>query len=538
MNAESHVTVRWAVLMAAGFALLAAGGGATYLALRPRTPAPAVWNDHADMAIASGAPATAPPARVTSAPAASTALPDVVVTLTRDGIDRAGIKTATVAAATGAGGLRAPGSVEPNAYKQVVVTPLVSGKITRVAAELGQQVQRGQMLAQIFSPDMAEAETRYISARAMLEAHEKELARTEKLVDIGAASRQELERIHAEHAARIADVQSAASRLQLLGVSADAIQGLGSGKREGATMSVPAPMAGVVTERLANVGVNVDQSTKLFTIVDLSTVWVVADLYEKDFARVHVGSAATVTTQAYPDLVLQGRVSYIDPQVSSETRTAKVRIEVPNSRNQLRLGMYVEAVFAGEADRSTPTIPRTAVQDVGDRTVVYLVNPKEPGTFIEREVKLGAANDGQVSVLTGLHQGDVVAAEGSFYIRAERERLGLRSSGSSASPPLAPPPMASGARTSDATMQEARVKVTETSFEPQRVTVKAGTPARIVFTRTTDKTCATAVVFPSLTIKRELPLNQPVAVEITADKTGEITFSCGMNMLHGSVVVQ
>ena len=132
------------------------------------------------------------------------------------------------------------------------------------------------------------------------------------------------------HTARRADVESAASRLQLLGLSADAIEALGPGKNQGATTNVPAPIAGVVTERLANVGLNVDQATKLFTVVDLSSVWVVANLYEKDFARVRVGSPATVTTNAYPDLVLQGRVSYIDPQVSPETRTAKVRIEVPN----------------------------------------------------------------------------------------------------------------------------------------------------------------------------------------------------------------
>jgi len=94
-------------------------------------------------------------------------------------------------------------------------------------------------------------------------------------------------------------VQSAASRLQLLGLSADAIDALEGGSTLNSTTNVPAPTAGVVTERLANVGLNVDQATKLFTIVDLSTVWVVADLYEKDFARVHVGSAATITTQAY-----------------------------------------------------------------------------------------------------------------------------------------------------------------------------------------------------------------------------------------------
>jgi len=119
-------------------------------------------------------------------------------------------------------------------------------------------------------------------------------------------------------------------------------------------------------------------------------------------------------------------VSYIDPQVSAETRTAKVRIEVPNVRNELRFGMYVDALLGSSTGAATPMIPHGAVQNVGDRTVVYLVNPKESGTFIERDVRLGTAAGDQVAVLTGVQPGDVVVAKGSFYLRAERERLGLR----------------------------------------------------------------------------------------------------------------
>jgi len=348
------------------------------------------------------------------------------VTLSPEAAKRAGITTTMVSAGTTSIGVRAPAVVEANAYQQVVVTPVGSGRITRVTAELGQRVQRGESLAQIFSPELADAQTRYISARAELEAHEQELARTEKLVAIGAASRQELERIHAGHTARRADVEGAASRLQLLGLSADAIEALGPGKNQGATTNVPAPIAGVVTERLANVGLNVDQATKLFIVVDLSSVWVVANLYEQDFARVRVGSPATITTHAYPGLVLRGRVSYIDPQVSPETRTAKVRIEVPNARNDLRLGMYAEALIGNEGGVPTPMIARSAGQNVGGRTVVYLVDPKQPGRFVEREVLLGTASGDQVSVLAGVQVGDVVVGEGSFSVRAELERLGLR----------------------------------------------------------------------------------------------------------------
>ncbi len=425
MNSKSRVSVPWTVLVAAALALLAVGAGAAYVGLRSTRQAPSASDDHTGMT-RQGPAAASPGESRSSAPMPSSPLPDVVVPLSREGAERAGITVTTVTTGTAAGGLRAPGVVEPNAYKRVSVTPIISGRITRVMAELGQQVERAQTIAEVFSPELADSQTRYISARAELEAHERELARTDKLVQIGAASRQELERIHAEHTARRAGLQAAASRLRLLGLSDSAIEALDPGKTLDSTISVPAPIRGVVTERSANVGLNVDQATRLFTVVDLSNVWVVADIYEKDFAPVRVGMPATVTTMAYPDLVLEGRVSYIDPQVSPETRTAKVRVEVPNARNELRLGMFAEILLGGDKS-GLSVIPRSAVQNVGDRTVVYLVDPQKDGAFIEREVHLGtpAAGD-QVSVLSGVHPGDVVVSQGSFFVRAERERLGLR----------------------------------------------------------------------------------------------------------------
>jgi RND family efflux transporter MFP subunit len=462
----------------------------------------------------------------------------VVVPLTAEAVERAGVVVAPVASGTSAGGIRLPGVVEPNAYRKVAITPLVAGRVTRVSAELGASVRRGQTLARIYSPELAEAQTKYVSARAMLDAHDRELQRTQKLVEIGAASRQEMERIHAEHAAQTAAVQSARSQLELLGVSASAVEALGSGSNVNATTSVPAPIDGVVTERAANVGLNVDQATPLFTVVDLSTVWIIADVYEKDFSRVRVGNDATVTTAAYPELSLRGRIGYIDPRVNSETRTARVRVEVPNPRGELRLGMYADVVVAGAPSASVTVIPRKAVQNVGDRTVVYLANPTQPGQFTEREVRLAEASGEQVEVTSGVQPGDVVVTEGSFFVRAERERLGLRPAGATAAAgaSAAEPPASS---VSDpASIQSAKILVNEQGFEPAKVALRAGTLARLTFIRTTDKTCGTEVVFPSLNIKRALPLNEPVQIEFTPAKTGEIAFACGMNMLKGVVVVQ
>jgi len=302
-------------------------------------------------------------------------------------------------------------------------------------------------------------------------------------------------------------------------VSSSALTTLGPGTHVSATTTLTAPIGGVVTERAANAGLNVDPSFKMFTVVDLSTVWVVADAYEKDFSRVRAGASAVVTTRAYPDVSVHGRVAYIDPQVNPETRTAKLRVEVANPRQRLRLGMFADVSIEGAGGPAGARIPKAAIQNIGNKTVVYLADPKQPGRFVEREVRIGSTTGDEINVVDGIAPGDSVVSEGSFSVRAERDRLGVRD----AEAPIA--------------ASEARVLVTEQNYEPARVTVRAGVPARITFVRTTDKTCGTEVVFPSLNIKRALPLNQPVTIEFTPTASGEIDFICGINMMRGAVVV-
>jgi RND family efflux transporter MFP subunit len=531
MTSDTRVTMHKRAAALVAIALLAVGAGATYLLMR----------NHAG---AGGPVANMPsPAGPQPSPGASTVtsnspLPDVIVPLSQDAVTRAGIVVAPVASGPSATEIRLPGVVEPNAYRQVVVTPLVGGRVTKIGPALGDLVRRGQTMASIYSPTLAEAQTRYVSAQAMLDAHDRELQRTQKLVEIGAASRQELEKIHAEHAAQTAAVQSARAQLELLGISASAFEKMAPGHNVSATTNVRAPIDGVVTERGANVGLNVDTATKLFTVVDLSTVWVVADLYEKDFSRVRVGSDAAITTSARPDVTRRGRVSYIDPQVSADTRTAKVRIEVPNTGGELRLGMYADVAVSGSSGTSVPRLPRDAVQNVGDRAVVYLANPKEPGKFVEREVRLGQTSGEHVEIVSGVQPGDVVVTEGSFFVRAERERLGLRPAVGSTATAAGQVPSATGSERDKESVQTAKIVVSEQGYEPPKIVLRAGVLARLTFLRTTDKTCATEVVFPALNIKRALPLNEPVVIEFTPTKGRDLAFACGMNMLHGTVVVE
>ena len=533
MTGRTRVTMHWgtAALMSGG--LLLAGAGASQLLMGDRTGggspavAPALGPGDA-VALGTGPTPTKP--RGMEDP-----LPDVVVPLGPDAVRRAGIAMATVVRGGASGGIRLPGVVEPNAYRQVAVTPLVAGRVTHVSAELGDRVSRGETIARIYSPELAEMQTKYVSARAMLDAHERDLQRTRRLADIGAASRRELERVDAEHAAQVAAVQSARSRLELLGVAASALDALADGAAVDATARVPAPADGVVIERGANVGLNVDPRMTLFTVADLSSVWVVADVFERDFPHVRPGAEARISTPAYPQLEIRGRINYVDPRVSAGTRTSRVRIEVANPGEALRLGMYVDVNVTPGTDASTPVVPRRAIQQVGGRTVVYLVDRRRPGAFIEREVRLGPGSGDRVQVLRGVEPGDEVVAEGSFFVRAERERLGLRPDAEGSGPG------SSGALRRPANgddVQTVTVLVTEQGYEPATIPLRAGTPARITVTRTTDNTCGTEIVMPALRLTRSLPLHEPVVIEFTPEKPGEMRFACGMGMLTGKVVVE
>ena len=347
--------------------------------------------------------------------------PDREIVLAPEMIQRAGIQLVEARKGTATTRLHLPGVVLPNAYKNLDVTSLVAGRLTQVRAELGQRVMQNEMLATVYSPALADAQTAFIAARSQLAAHDLALARTQRLFAIGAASRQELEKMDAEKADMTRAVETARARLVLLGIPEDKAQRIASPADVITTFDVKSPIAGVITKRNANAGLNIDLATPLFTVTDLSDVWVVADLYERDFASVGVGSPVTITTAAYPGLELRGRVNYIDPQVQAETRTAKLRAEVSNRADRLRLGMFVDVSIAGRGGQVVVMVPKTAVQTMGTQSVVFVSTG--PGRFVQRAVTPGDTLGNDIAISGGVDPGDMVVAQGAFFLRAERERL-------------------------------------------------------------------------------------------------------------------
>ena len=362
------------------------------------------------------------PAGDTAAPAAG----EATLTVTPDVAARAGLKVEAVGEQLAPEALQqaATGVVQANAYRSTPVLSLVGGRLVSVAAEAGQEVRRGQQLAVVFSDELAMAQSRYLSAQAELEEHHKHHARTMQLLEIGAASREEFEQATSVLKKAEAEVAAQRQRLLLLGLTPQRVAALRGPAQVSSEVSLFAPGAGTVISRAANPGEVVEANKEIMRVADLSNVWVVGQVFERDLARVRTGSGASVTSEAYPGRIWRGRVTYVDPQLDPSTRTAQVRVEVANPGQALKLGMFVGVGFGalGTAEATAPTVPASAVQTVGGRTFVFLATA-DPSTYVMRPVRLGAESSGRYPVLEGLHVGDRVVTEGSFMLRAEWLKL-------------------------------------------------------------------------------------------------------------------
>jgi RND family efflux transporter MFP subunit len=346
---------------------------------------------------------------------------DLQVDLGADDLKKAQIQTVRVGLKATETTLRVPGIVNADEYREVHVTPLVGGIIRQVSVLLGDHVRRGQTMAAIFSSDLADAETGYLAMLAALVADHKKLERTQNLVRLGAASQQEEEDVTADHAAHEAHVRAALERLKLLGATDRQIAALKRAEQIDANFAVPAPINGIVLTRTANLGLVTNPSQELFVVADLSTVWVMASINEKDFSTIHVGTTADVTAPAYPGRSWKGRVVYIQPQVDPSTRTAQARIEVANPDESLRLSMYMDVTFMSPSGKGL-AVPESAVQAIGQKQYVFLPVKDSDGSFAVWQVRLGPLSDGFYPVLDGLKLNDEVVKNGSFILKSEAVR--------------------------------------------------------------------------------------------------------------------
>jgi cobalt-zinc-cadmium efflux system membrane fusion protein len=303
---------------------------------------------------------------------------------------------------TAASQIVATGAVTPDVSRTVPVVSLATGRVVEIKARLGDTVKKGQVLLVVQSADIAAAFSDYRKAVADEKLANTQLERSKLLYDKGAISLNDLQVAEdAEDKAKV-DVENTTEHLKVLGGNID---------HPAAVVNIVAPISGVITDQQVTnaAGVPGLGSPNPFTISDLSTVWILCDVYENDLPNVHVGETAEIRLNAYPGKVLTGRISNVSPVLDPTIRTSKVRIEVANPSGILRVGMFVTATFHGQKKETRAAVPASAILHLHDRDWVYV--PAGGKKFRRVEVVAGQQLPGNMQeVVSGMKAGEQVVS--------------------------------------------------------------------------------------------------------------------------------
>src|SRR6266404_439198 len=350
-------------------------------------------------------------------PSVSTEVPLVPVQISPQRLQSIGVKTGEVQRKVVADEIRTTGNVAVDETRFAYVQVRFSGYIQKVFADATYQyVRKGQPLFTIYSPDLVATEREYLVAKQ----NQQQVARS---TVPGVAS----------SAASLLD--AAAERLKQWGVSQQEITRLESTGEVQQELEFDSPVSGYVTERNALPSVSVQPEMRLFTVADLSSVWVQAQVFQNDLGRIKVGAPATLTVSTFPGRTFRGRVDFIYPQLDTDTRTAKVRIVSSNSDLQLKPGMFVNVALKVPMGRQL-VIPSSGVLQSGTRQIAFV--ERSDGYLEPREVELGPRIGDDFIVLKGLKAGEQIVTSANFLIDSESQlRAALGS--------FVPPPPGAGA---------------------------------------------------------------------------------------------
>jgi len=296
--------------------------------------------------------------------------------------------------------IQATGVVAPDVNRTVPVNALLSGRVIAIRARLGDTVKKGQVLLDVVSPDLEMAFSDYQKFQADEALARKQLERSKLLYDHGALAAKEVEVAQSVLDKAQVDVKTASARIKIQG---------GDPSKISSIFEVRAPVSGTITAQNTASSAAIktpDNSPDLFTISDLSRVWILCDVYENVLSDVHLGDNADVRLNAYPDRVMHGRVSNISQVLDPATRTAKVRLELDNSHGLLKPGMFAGVNFFSQRKMQHNVVPATAVIRLNDKSWVY--RPDGQGRFKRVEVQTGALEGASQQILGGLAAGDKV----------------------------------------------------------------------------------------------------------------------------------
>jgi RND family efflux transporter MFP subunit len=320
------------------------------------------------------------------------------VVLSAETMSISGVKVVKAERRTLAAPVRAAGTIEFDQRRLVCLTPRVPGRIEAVYAFKGERVKENQRMLDLFSLDYLSAQQELIQL----------LLQRDRAAESGDIESETL-------ASNL--IRSTARKIRLMGAADEDIQKIQGSRTLQDYLHIAAPFAGSVVAATAVAGDYVETGRELFRLADLGTLWVTVGVFEKDLTLVGPGAEGEIQVQAYPGEIFKGRLTLLGDVVDTETRTVKGRLEVSNPALKLKPGMFADVTLVGVRSAETLVIPEKAVRNVEGRNVVFI--PGGGGSFVPREVRLGRVISGWVEILEGLEEGDEVAAEGSFALKAE-----------------------------------------------------------------------------------------------------------------------
>ena len=335
-------------------------------------------------------------------------------------------KTAPVAQAEVASQQDVAGRIEANERKVTRIGAVVTGRVTEVLAEAGDRVKPGQVLARVASPELTTAQLAYMRAGATATLAERSAERARQLIAADVIGSAELQRRESEVQIARAELRAAGDQLKLMGLSGDALNRLRGQGSVAPNAAITASAAGIVIERQVSQGQVAQPGDPLFTVADLSNVWVVGALPEQIARRVQAGQSVQIEVPALgltaEDAPISGKIVYVGDTVSPETRTVTIRTQVDNKDLALKPQMLATMKIQGAMER-TLAIPAGAVVRENDKDHVYVL--KSENHYRLTPVELGAASAGLRPVIKGLSEGAQIVVEGSFHLNNERKRAEL-----------------------------------------------------------------------------------------------------------------
>ncbi|MFC2154950.1 efflux RND transporter periplasmic adaptor subunit [Acidobacteriota bacterium] len=340
--------------------------------------------------------------------------------------NQVGIKTAVVKPGFVKATLRAMGKVLAPNNRKALVGFACSARIVNLHASVGNWVETGQPLVTLVCEEVGNAQSDFVKALTDCELAKLDFDREERLFKKDIGAKKEFFETKAKYDIARANLNAAEKKLVVLGLSKKQIETILKTKNFNPNVTLNAPISGRVVRNNAVLGAVVDSAAEIMTIIDLTDLWIDAEIFEKDLSKVKLYQEVDIAVPAYPGETFSGKIHYIGDIVNSETRTITVRTKVVNRDFKLKPGMFADIKISLNQKESAVIVPKQAVLDDGELRILFVRDVNEPGHFICRVVEVGVAYNGDIEILRGLTAGEQVVIEGNYQLKSKLHEESLK----------------------------------------------------------------------------------------------------------------